>query len=250
MKEWQVYSLEDLLDEKWVDVLGWEGYYKVSNLGRFKSLKRKTSSGRSISEKILTQNLVKVGYLRVHLRSKNNKSVLSHILIARSFIPNPEGKKEVNHKNADKTDNKVSNLEWATRLENVEHAVLLGLIKYQGEDNFSSKLTNKQVLDIFNSNLPRKVIAKNHGINVEQIYKIKSGATWSTVTGKVFNKAQLGKEKVLEIFNSDLSYKRLSLLFGVSEKTISDIKIGYSWNHITGLPFRKKWKIEKLKNAV
>jgi hypothetical protein len=108
--------------EVWKPVVGFEGLYEVSNLGRVKSLKRTTTSGRE-----LVQSLNR-GYKYVVL-SKNGKQYNAkvHRLVAESYIPNPEGKKEVNHIDGNKANNAVENLEWATASENSRHAMQSGL---------------------------------------------------------------------------------------------------------------------------
>ena len=79
-------------DEEWRDVVGYEGFYQVSNKGRVKSLHFK-------NEKILTATLNNVGYLLVTLcKNGTHKNVSIHSLVAKAFIPNPENKPEVNHK--------------------------------------------------------------------------------------------------------------------------------------------------------
>ena len=101
--------------EEWKDIKGYEGLYQVSNLGRVKSLK----FGK---ERILKTGVDRYGYISVNLY-KNNKRKLCkvHRLVAEAFIPNLENKPEVNHLDEDKTNNMVSNLEWCTRNENVNH---------------------------------------------------------------------------------------------------------------------------------
>lgn len=94
--------------------------------GRIKSLNYK----RSKKEKILKQTISPKGYLTIHLTEKGIKfSQRVNILIAETFIPNPENKPQVNHKNGIKTDNKACNLEWVTNSENQLHAYKKGLKK-------------------------------------------------------------------------------------------------------------------------
>ena len=77
-----------------------------------------------------------------------NKNYQLHRLVAVAFIPNKEKKPEVNHKNGNKTDNRASNLEWVTRLENVQHAIKTGLVKLLKKNEGPVKYTNNQCLDV------------------------------------------------------------------------------------------------------
>lgn len=112
--------------EIWKSVNGYEGYYEISNLGNVRSLDRIIFLGNSFKlkrGKKLTINNAGSNYSHVQL-SKNNKIKRKYIhrLVAEAFIPNPFNKKEVNHINENKRDNRVVNLEWATRQENINHS--------------------------------------------------------------------------------------------------------------------------------
>ena len=101
--------------EIWEDIEGYEGIYQVSSLGKVKSL----NFNHTKKEKILKPFFNRDGYLSVNLyKEGKRKQYLVHRLVAKVFIPNPENKLEVNHKDEDKTNNKVENLEWVTSKEN------------------------------------------------------------------------------------------------------------------------------------
>jgi len=102
------------MEEIWKPVLGYEGHYEVSNLGRVKSLKH----GKIKILKELNRHL----YLSVNL-SKNDimRTENIHRLVAIHFVPNPHNKTHVNHIDLDKHNNKAENLEWVTVRENTVH---------------------------------------------------------------------------------------------------------------------------------
>lgn len=118
--------------EVWKDVTGFEGYYQVSNRGQVRSIARNVEYGawghQSLEGKLLKPGINKLGYLRVVLFANHKQETVAvHRLVAKEFIPNPDGKRTVNHKNGIKTDNRVENLEWATYGENHKHAYISGI---------------------------------------------------------------------------------------------------------------------------
>jgi hypothetical protein len=115
------------MEEIWRDIIGYKGSYQVSNLGRVKSLDRITKrcdgNIRHFRGRIIRQGGIKKGYNIVQLSEDGKvRGYAAHRLVAEAFIPNPESKKEINHKNGIKTDNRVENLEWSSRSENNLHA--------------------------------------------------------------------------------------------------------------------------------
>ncbi len=112
------------MDEEWRDIIGFEGCYQVSCRGRIKSLARKiraNSGFRLIPEQIMTLKIWH-GYQVVWLRKPGvHQKFKVHRLVATAFHPNPEQKEHVNHKNKDRCNNTLDNLEWMTHAENMHH---------------------------------------------------------------------------------------------------------------------------------
>lgn len=135
------------MKEKWKDIPDFEGSYQISNLGNVISLERYVNhiGGKRIEKrKNLKKTLSNNGYFVVNLWKHNVKiQLLIHRLVAQSFISNPNNLSCVNHKDGNKLNNCVSNLEWCTYQENNIHALNNGLKKpyvrvnqYDLENNF------------------------------------------------------------------------------------------------------------------
>lgn len=126
--------------EEWRDIVGYEGQYKVSNQGRVISLKRRVKNNhgyRTVPECLMKIQKSPSGYCQVVLcaNGQNHKSQFIHRLVAQAFIPNPHKYVEVNHKDEDKTNNTVENLEWCSRIYNCNYGTRnekLKLIKMKG----------------------------------------------------------------------------------------------------------------------
>lgn len=124
-----------LLLEYWKNIPGFDRY-QASYSGKIRHLGKVRQYGFGVFGWMPPQ-FVKArdngyGYLKVCLAEYGKQhDVYAHILIAKTFIPNPENLPEINHKNTIKGDNSVSNLEWCTRQQNISHAVKMGRFKRQ-----------------------------------------------------------------------------------------------------------------------
>lgn len=110
------------MEEIWKDIKGYEGKYQVSNLGNVRSLNYRGSG----KVKLLRQTSDKKGYKRMSLyKNGKMKTCRVHRLVAIAFLPNPNNYKEVNHKDEDKSNNNVNNLEWCTREYNINYGTAM-----------------------------------------------------------------------------------------------------------------------------
>ncbi len=122
-----------ILEEEWLPVVGFEGIYEVSSLGRVQRIGRaaRRGAGRGGGARIgriRKSQTVPGGYRAVQLWHNGiPTNMLVHVLVARAFLGEPPPGREVNHRSGDKTNNQLANLEYLTRSENNKHAYRIGL---------------------------------------------------------------------------------------------------------------------------
>lgn len=168
------------MKEIWKDVPGYIGLYQASSLGRIKSFNKSRNKPR-----ILKDRLIKCGYnTAVLYKNKKRKVFYLHRLIMLTF--HGSSKLDVNHKNGVKSDNKLDNLEYVTRSENVLHAFKTKLtVPSRGEAHHKSKLKRKDVCEILlfldNGKLRQKDIAKIYNVTQTAINNINVRKSWKSI---------------------------------------------------------------------
>ena len=221
--------------EIWYNILN-SNRYSISNYLRIKTVNK-------YSEKLINPCVGKNGYYFFNFQINGGiigKNI--HRLIAEMFIPNPNNYPCINHKNGIKTDNSLENLEWCTYRYNNKHAIDNMLrVQAKGERINTSKVTNKQALEIFKSRIGRRELSIKYGVSLDCIDDIKSGITWNWLTNKVYSP----KNKVFIGYNG-LS-KRLSWwakYFNVSPSTLYQrLKNKQTMEHIFKYYEKKNAKI-------
>lgn len=148
------------VNEVWKDIIGYEGFYQVSNIGRVRSLDRdmidKNGIGYSLKGSIRKISCTGKGYQNIGLsKDGEQKTFFIHRLVAESFIPNPKNLPIVNHIDGDKRNNVATNLEWVNNSQNILHAVEIGLRDSKRNDNLKKEpvITKKEkILNIYKTN--------------------------------------------------------------------------------------------------
>lgn len=173
--------------EEWKDIAGFEGMYQVSNMGQVRSLDRLDSRGYKYKGRTVKPSTSK-GYQYAHLCKLSKYTTISiHRLVALAFIPNPDNLPQVNHIDGNKQNNHVSNLEWVTEKENINHAWDNGLATNSGENNVLAKLTEDDVRFIrsnYNPAIPefgQKALAEKFGVKQPVISKVVHRKSWKHV---------------------------------------------------------------------
>ena len=168
--------------EVWKDVSGYEGFYQVSSKGRIKSLSRyvyhkKGNGRRLLDERMMKLKVNRWGYLTVNL-SKNSvvKTYQVHRLIADAFYSSEDEGLQVNHKDGDKLNNELDNLELVTSEENIKHGYKEKLIV-----NVSKRMTQGIADEIrrkYTGSVTQKDLSEEYGFSIRAISKVINNKTW------------------------------------------------------------------------
>lgn len=176
--------------------------YEVSNFGRVKRIAHKLKTRNQFGvfdtkrkEKIISFCKNSNGYLMFRPQINNCKQVhVVHRLVATAFIPNPEGKPCVNHKDFNKENNCVDNLEWVTYRENTLHATQNGvLVSYKGVESNLTKYTEQQVREGYimcKSGIPQSKVGKTIGMPRPTLASIMQKVSWKHLTDEIDKELQ------------------------------------------------------------
>lgn len=176
------HLLQDFLfmeqEEIWQPIVGFEGYYEVSNTGKVRSLKRHVKSAlknnRTVNRKgAITKQFLRDNYYAVRLyKGGKPKNKRVNILVCTAFVSNPDSKPCVNHKDTDKLNNHHLNLEWCTVAENRQHAIANGLIKFCTPSKIMTPEKQLQVVKMRDAGIKQYEIAAHFNVNQSVISRI------------------------------------------------------------------------------
>lgn len=175
---------------KWKNVVGYEGFYQVSNLGQVRRIgpaKGATVGKILVPIEQFVERKTREPYTMLTVRLSRGGQVKSYViacLVAEAFIgPKPDGM-QVNHKDTDPSNNVSWNLEYVTNQGNALHASRNGLLVC-GEAHASAKVTEDQVREIrkkATNGVALRQLAREYGLNVSTIHPMVHGKTWKCVT--------------------------------------------------------------------
>lgn len=168
-----------MVNEKWLPILGYEGLYEVSDLGRVRSVDRrvayKTTGGTMLRRGQLIEGVPdKKGYRHLVLcKNGKQRTVFTSRLVAQTFVPNPSNFPDVHHKDFNKSNNSANNLEWVTHQQNIGHSVI--------EGRYAKKLTAEIVSSIrarHGAGESQASISRDLGLRYQTVHLIVNGHSW------------------------------------------------------------------------
>lgn len=241
--------------EEWKPVVGWEGYYEVSNKGRVRSLERITSQGQKMKGRVRKQSCTASGHLVVPLcRDGQKQLAYTHRLVLLAFRGKPSDGAECCHCDGDPTNNNLSNLRWDNHKANMQDKIRHGR-QPRGEGVGNAKLTEHSVVRAFElraNGMTHQEIASHFGVTGSVIRRVLVREIWSHVEipesllsavealqgqarGGRHAKAKLTEADVLQVYclrKAGYRYVDIAKMFNMDASSIHNIISGRSWSHL------------------
>lgn len=188
--------------EIWKPIKDFDGQYLISNQGRLKSLRTIRVHGNrkltQFKEKVMNPSKSKAGYCYATLSDR--KKYLIHRLVAAAFLSPIPGKECVNHKDCNKSNNTISNLEYCTPKENTQHLIESGY-SFKGSSSPSSKLHEKDIITIFNLRSKGRTYQQ-----IASIFNVDQSLIGKIITRKLWSHVKLASVLILIIMSSFSSF--------------------------------------------
>lgn len=184
------------------------------------------------------------GYFRIKVwepLERRTRGCYVHRALAVVFIPNPENKPQVNHKDSNRQNNSLENLEWVTEKENYDHGVSHGYIKVGvGEDNRNSLLdenTVRRICEKLEKEISVAQIARDFSIKKPTVFSIRSGQTWGHIS-KDYNIPPVNKS----LSEDDVHQICQHIVKGLSNKEIMTLHHNVNRHHLDNIRNKKTFK--------
>lgn len=207
------------MEEIWKSIEHYEDAYEISNHGHVR---------RTDGVELSIQGPPSRRYCAIQLW-KNGVFVTRaiHRLVALAFIPNPEDKPEVNHKDGVKSNNCADNLEWMTRSEQMKHAFATGLHSVTGERNPAAILQEKDIpiiCEMYESgDYTQTAIAERFGVSKDEIYRIVTNQHWKHIKRNVIIPKKKAQRKGRKLSTEQAKSIKLLLIWGMNYKIIAKL---------------------------
>jgi hypothetical protein len=235
-------SNTNIPNENWLPILGYEKQYSVSDIGRVKSHSRTIINSNGISYflkgRILKPQTDSRGYFKVSL-SKNSvvKPFTIHQLVIRTFVRPQLPKEETRHLNGNLIDNRLENLAYGTKSDNMQDAIKHGTFPLL-EDRPCAVLNRKQVVEIFKSTEDTKTLSKRYCVGKGVIRQIKLRKTWISITKDLPDatwdfKDRISKDLIEKCMDKSISRAQLCTKLGINLSKLKYIRKVYINNIIS-----------------
>ena len=215
--------------EEWRDIPGYEGLYQVSDFGQIKSLDRLVKNGENSSHikkgRIRKQAVTSTGYKMVNLSvNKKVKYFKVHRLVMAAFFG--ESQLTVNHKDGNPINNHISNLEYCTQAENLEHALNTGLRK-------SYRIYEKEILADYKKGMSVNEIVDKYKTSFKSInHLLDKNGLEKRKRGSFHNKYNIDLEELKDMFDDGIKNKEIANHFNTNTSLIARRKYQYKKGEI------------------